>query len=114
MFDHLQEGMDNSTQQLNFCLAEGFKELAMEVRRSFDYYALQQRNEEITKLVVSGGGSKIKNLAPYFNSQFNLPVEIGTIPSRVSCSEKIRSEFESNFPNLAVAYGLALREVTSA
>ena len=72
MFDPLQEGMDNAKQQLNFCLAEGFKELAMEVRRSFDYYALQQRNEEITKLIVSGGGSKIKNLAQYLNNQFNL------------------------------------------
>ena len=97
-----------------FALAEGFKELAMELRRSFDYYALQQRNEGISKLVVSGGGSKIKNLIPYFKSQFDLPVEIGALPGKITCSEKFRPEFEANFPNLAVAYGLALREVTSA
>jgi type IV pilus assembly protein PilM len=112
LYEPGQSPADSLEHRVNIAIMEGFKELAMELRRSFDYYQLQQRHEGISKLMISGGGSKIKNLLPYFKSQLNMPVEIGKPTGRILCPERLRSGFEAYLPNLTVAFGLALREVT--
>jgi type IV pilus assembly protein PilM len=99
--------------KVSMVMAEGLKELALELRRSFDYYQLQQRSETITRLLVSGGGSKIRNLIPYLNNQLGIPAELGSLGMKIDCPEKMVADFYEYLPNLGVALGLALREVTA-
>ena len=104
--------MENSNDyRVNFSMMEGLKELVMELRRSFDYYQLQQRNEKITQLLVSGGGSKIKNLIDYLNSELSIPTSSGLLLRKIDCADKINDEFHQALPMLTVSLGLALREV---
>jgi type IV pilus assembly protein PilM len=114
LFDFERAERETVSYQINFAIAEGLKELVMELRRSFDYYQLQNRNEEISRLIISGGGSKITNLATYLSGQLNIPVEKSILPAGFHCPERIRAAFEADFPKYAVAYGLALREVIPA
>ena len=114
LFDFEQTARESVPYQVNFAIAEGLKELVMELRRSFDYYQLQNRNEEIAKLYISGGGSKIANLASYLEEQLNMTVENSFLPEGFHCSEKNCAVLEADFPKYAVAYGLALREVIPA
>lgn len=111
LFD-VNASSDDVRRKVNFALQNCLKELALELRRSFDYYKMQQRNETIKELVVSGGGSKIVNLIPFLRQELNIVVKSAFYHDEVDCPEKLRSEFEEMFPILTVALGLALREVT--
>ncbi len=114
LYDFQQGSRDSVPYQVNFAIAEGLKELTMELRRSFDYYQLQNRSEEINQLIISGGGSKIGNLAAYLTNQLNVKTVANILPEQFNCPAKLRQDFEDNSPKLAVAYGLALREVIPA
>ncbi len=114
LYDFQTSSRESTAYQVNFAISEVLKELSMELRRSFDYYQLQNRNEEINKLIISGGGSKIANLAEYLTNQLNVKVQGNVLPEQFNCPPKLRAEFEENSSRLAVAYGLAFRQVVPA
>ena len=95
----------------NFAMQEGLKELALEIRRSFDYFHLQERNDEVNRLVINGGGSLLTNLATFLNRELGIPVLEGDIPQRISLPKKLRLKIEGELPLYSVALGLAMREV---
>jgi type IV pilus assembly protein PilM len=113
LFENSSQNPESMEFKVSMVMAEGLKELALELRRSFDYYQLQQRSETITRLLVSGGGSKIRNLIPYLNNQLGIPAELGSLGMKIDCPEKMVADFYEYLPNLGVALGLALREVTA-
>ncbi|MFH1621949.1 MAG: pilus assembly protein PilM [Candidatus Omnitrophota bacterium] len=47
-----------------------------EARLSIDYYHKQETSQQINKIVLTGDKSGVSDLAPLFESEFNLPVEI--------------------------------------
>ena len=49
--------------------------LMAEIVRSFDYYRNQFHLERIDRLLLSGGGANIKNIATYLSETLGLPVE---------------------------------------
>lgn len=112
-FFDFEKSQDSMAVNVNYSLQTSLKELVMELRRSFDYYRLQQRNEEIRELVVSGGGSKLKNLIPFLAQELDISVKSSS-PNAVVCPDKLKRDFEESFSILTVAYGLALREVVEA
>jgi type IV pilus assembly protein PilM len=105
---------EDNAYKTNYALQTSLKELVLELRRSFDYYRLQQRNEEIKQLIIAGGGSKLKNLVSFFNNELEISVNQAADCSELECPEKLASEFYQLFPMLTVAVGLALREVVDA
>jgi len=103
---------DSLEYQVNFVVQETLQELTLEIRRSFDYYQLQQRNEPITKLILAGGGSKLKNLIPFLNQEFGMEITLAQEAQEITLADKkLQNEFDELKPILMVAYGLALREV---
>ncbi|MGE5604960.1 MAG: type IV pilus assembly protein PilM [Bacteroidota bacterium] len=95
----------------NFAMQEGLKELTLEIRRSFDYFHMQERNEEVNRLVINGGGSLLPNLATFLNRELGIPVIDCAIPQGISVPKKFRSILETELPLYSVALGLAMREV---
>ncbi len=95
----------------NFAMEEGLKELTLEIRRSFDYFHLQDRNEEVNRLILNGGGSLLPNLATFLNRELGIPVIDGAIPHGISVAKKLRLKLEAELPLYSVALGLAMREV---
>ncbi|SDE84328.1 type IV pilus assembly protein PilM [Sporomusa acidovorans] len=87
------------------------EELAREVRRTVDYYQMQNRNAIIEKIILTGGGTKLSNLAFTLTQQLpDIPVIIHTpllsLPISPSLDDKWLKRIELQ---IAVAVGLALR-----
>jgi type IV pilus assembly protein PilM len=113
--DLSQTSLDDIDYKVNSMVQKGMKELTAELKRSFEYFYLQQQGEtEITSLVVSGGGSKLKNLLPFLNQELNLRVIPCPQPENIVCPAENSMEFNELWPVYNVALGLALREVTEA
>ncbi len=98
--------------QVNMALKEGLKDLVLELRRSFDYYQLQYKGEVISELILSGGGSLIKNLPSFLEKELGIKVCCGVFDGRLRCPPSLWEKFKEQLPVLTVALGLALREVT--
>ncbi|HYH01779.1 MAG TPA: type IV pilus assembly protein PilM [Bacillota bacterium] len=98
--------------KVNFSAQDTLRELVLEVRRSLDYFHLQQRNEVISKMVVCGGGAKIKNLIDFLKQELDIKVTSSLDAWNIVCNPNFQADFETAKPIMLVALGLALREVT--
>lgn len=87
-------------------------ELTTEIRRSLDYFRLQFR-EEVARLIATGGGITLRNMATYLARELGLSVEIANPllqlhPASANCAPKL---LENMGPIFSVAIGLGLRGV---
>jgi type IV pilus assembly protein PilM len=85
-------------------------DIVSEVKRSLLYYENQLDGESISRVVLSGGTSKMKGLREYFESVLDVPTEMVRPFERIKCPFS-KEEAEEKGPLLAVALGLALRNV---
>lgn len=88
--------------------------LALEISKTFDFYRATAEDEgTVQRILISGGGSKLKGLPEYLSNRFEMPVE------RLDPFRKIKVDarrFDPEYmrevvPEMAVAVGLALRGV---
>jgi type IV pilus assembly protein PilM len=87
------------------------RELSMEVRRTFDYFASTTESERIHRIVLSGGGAKLAGLDEYLSSSWGVPVEVANPFHSVEVDpERFHVEdLVATSPLLAVAVGLGIR-----
>lgn len=84
--------------------------ISTEVRRSLDFYQARSRGQAISKIVVTGGTAKLRNLAPFLSEELGLPVEIGNPFATCQADAAFPAEYLADVgPMMAVAIGLALR-----
>jgi type IV pilus assembly protein PilM len=86
-------------------------ELALEIRRTFDYFASTPESERIGKIVLSGGCAKLAGIEDFLGSSSGVPVELARPLSAVACDPAQVSDAELHEigPLFAVAVGLGLR-----
>ena len=87
--------------------------LAMEIRRSLDFYNSTATDGKIDKVFLSGGCAKIPLLTDAISERLGLPVEIINPFQKIVCNEK---EFDPDYlqemgPMVTVAVGLAIRRL---
>ncbi|MGQ9558201.1 MAG: pilus assembly protein PilM [Desulfurispora sp.] len=87
---------------LSAALTTALAELLREIRRSLDFYKLQERQSELEKIFITGGTAQLPLLAETAAAELGLPAEVGRpdLPGK-----------EQPNPHLSIAYGLALREI---
>jgi len=85
--------------------------LVQEIRYSLDLYQ-NQTSKQVEKVMLSGGSAFLPNFTNYLSSALSLPVYIGNPWDRVSYPTELKPILESLAPRLAVAVGLAMREIT--
>ncbi|MDE2322111.1 MAG: type IV pilus assembly protein PilM [candidate division NC10 bacterium] len=87
-------------------------ELAMEIRRSFDFYHSTSQKDTIHRVVLSGGCALLPDFAPSLSRALELPVEIANpFQYIVADSKKFDIQYLASIaPQMTVAVGLALRE----
>jgi len=112
--------LDPSAQQASRAIEPLLDELIREVRRSLAYHDYQQQSPEaaagelgVNRIVLSGGGAKLPNIAEYFQAQLGVPVETANVfASRKLQAHGVNEEYlRSHAPALLVGAGLALREL---
>jgi type IV pilus assembly protein PilM len=82
------------------------EQIALEIKRSLRYYVKEAGNSDFRKVLLVGGGSKLKGLPEYFTEQLNIPTEIFNPFINLEMPEKLRDKKDSQ---LALAIGLAMR-----
>jgi len=87
--------------------------ITQEIRRSLDFYNSTANEDRITKIFVSGGGSKVYNLSETVSEKLSLPVEAINPFAKLRYNEK---DFDPEYlqeigPLMAVSVGLATRRV---
>ncbi len=88
--------------------------LVNEIAHSFEYYTSNREGALIGKVLLSGGGSLLKNIDKFLAEQLGIPVEIiNPFKNIVYDSQSFPSQFLSSLsPLLSIPVGLALREVS--
>lgn len=104
------EGGDSSA--LESVIENVSTEIASEITRSFGYFKTASGNENIDKVILSGGSSKVKNLDSFLHERLEVPVEIVNPFRKIN----IPSEFDINYikdvaPIAAVVVGLGIRRL---
>lgn len=87
--------------------------LAVEMRRSLDFYNTTANEGRIARVYLSGGAAKSSMLAEAVQNKLGVPVEMLDPLAKITCSEK---EFDPEYlreigPLVTVAVGLATRRV---
>ncbi len=94
-------------------LKEASESLAIEIGNSLDFFQSASTYEKITRLYLSGGGSKMKDFDIVLQQQIGIPVEVINPFKKIEFSEK---NFDMEYmreigPAMAVGVGLASRKV---
>ncbi len=100
--------------KLNRIIRKSLDSLVNEIAHSLEYYTSNREGALVKKIVLSGGGSLLKNIDKFLAEQLGIPVEIINPFENIICnSQNFPSEFLSSLsPLLSIPVGLALREVS--
>lgn len=106
---------DVSLEKLD-CLDPGcetlMRDLVSELNRSLDYFRLQSKDEQLSEIILCGGGAQVANIEEYLSREVGLPVQVGDFTSQIqlpdSIDDKEKSALIFEYP---VALGLAMRGV---
>lgn len=89
-----------------------FKVIVEEMRRSIDFYDSRKKGGAVRRIILSGGSANLPGVLVYLASEFGLEVQKGDPWRGIEIPEGFnKEELEERGPSLAVAIGLALREV---
>jgi type IV pilus assembly protein PilM len=104
------EGESISIAKISFLLRPLLEKLVAEIVRSLDYYKSHFPVERVNRILLSGGGANLRNIAAYLSDELHVPVERFNPLGQISCDlHQIKASLvEEMGPALAVAAGVAL------
>jgi len=89
--------------------------LALEIQKTMDFYraTVEEGDSAVEKILVSGGGSKLKGLVDFLSKRFEVPVEMFDPFRKIKVDARgFDPEYMREIvPEMAIAVGLALRGV---
>ncbi len=84
--------------------------LITEVRRAFDFYESSSKKKSITKIVLSGGTAKLRNIDKFISERMKLPVELFDAFKDVEREDpRIELKLQETYLYAPVSLGLSLR-----
>jgi len=83
----------------------------LEIKKAIDLYHSNNPDKPLTRLILSGGGSKVVGLSEFLSNETSLPVEIFNPFSNMTFNKKkIDAEYlERIGPEMAIVSGIAIR-----
>jgi len=106
----LSVSLGNSQEELPQIIAKTLEPIVTEMQYMLDFFR-SQNNGEVEKVILSGGGALLLNLPDYLAKRLNLKVIVGDPWSRIGCPAELKPVLSEVGPRLAVAIGLAMREM---
>ena len=100
----------DSQEELPQLIIKTLEPIVTEIQYMLDFFR-SQNNGEVEKIILSGGGALLLNLTEYLSKRLNLQVIIGDPWSRVNYPAELKPVLSEIGPKLAVAIGLAMREI---
>jgi type IV pilus assembly protein PilM len=101
-----------SLSKISFLVRPVLEKLVAEIGRSLDYYRSQFNEEQIDRVLLTGGGANSKNIVSYLGSELRLPVEhFNPLGKILSDSKKVDLQALDQMGSIfTIAAGLALPE----
>lgn len=88
------------------------EEIYAELYRSFEYFRSSVGQEDIDKIILSGGAALIKGFPEAMTDRLSIEVEVADPFKNIKISEKLDAAYiKQTAPIAAIAVGLALRRV---
>ncbi len=96
--------------ELSAVVIKTISPIISEIKYMLDFYNMSNTSP-VEKIILSGGSSLLSNLTVYLSEKLNIQVIIGDPFSRVVYSDELKPIIHQVGPSLAVAVGLALRDI---
>lgn len=107
--DYLE--IDDEMRDVHELIRPHLENLALEIRRSLAYYTSKYRGENVTKIIVTGGGSYLRGISRYFEDDLGIPaVYANPFRNMVYIGGESPERVASMVPFMSVATGLSLRQ----
>lgn len=100
----------DTNEELPQLLIKTLEPIVTEMEYMLEFFQSQNKGN-VEKIILSGGGALLLNLADYLSKRLNIKVIIGDPWNRVRYPEELRPVLSEVGPRLAVAIGLAMREI---
>jgi type IV pilus assembly protein PilM len=100
----------DSREELPRLVSQTLEPIVTEIQYMLDFFR-SQNNGEVEKIILSGGGALLLNLSDYLAKRLSLRVLIGDPWNRIHCPAELKPVLDEVGPRLAVAIGLAMREI---
>ncbi|MBI5101032.1 MAG: type IV pilus assembly protein PilM [Nitrospirae bacterium] len=106
------ESVENvSPEQVSSVIEAASGEILGEIARSLDYYSSTTMHEEISEIILSGGGALIRNFAQMIAEKTGIQTSVAEPFRNIKIPKKIDSAYLGEVaPILGIAVGLALRK----
>jgi len=111
-FDLSASLSDSSKEELPQLIVKALAPVIHEIEYMREFFQSNGGGRKIEKVILSGGGALLMNLADYLSHRLNLQVIIGDPFSRIIYPAEMKPIIAEVGPKLAVAAGLALREIS--
>jgi type IV pilus assembly protein PilM len=107
---------DNLRIQVFNAIAPVLTELVQELRRSLDYFRGKNPDAQIDEMLLTGGTSNLKNLAPFLEAELGIPTRVASPLQYVQVTSKNftqdrLAEIAALFP---ISIGLGARDLIAA
>jgi len=100
----------DTAEELPKLIAATLEPIVTEIKYMLDFFHTQN-SDSIEKIILSGGSSLLLNLSEYFSKRLNIKVIIGDPWNRINYPAELKPVLSEAGPRLAVAIGLAMREI---
>lgn len=110
-FDLSASLSDSSKEELPQLIIKTLAPVIHEIEYMREFFQGTGKGKKIEKIILSGGGALLMNLADYLSRHLNLQVVIGDPFNRLVYPAEMKPIISEVGPKLAVAAGLALREI---
>ncbi len=107
MFDRADRSL-----QIFESISGNLNKLLAEIKRCHDFYDTQFKGRSVERILLGGGGAKLKNLDRFLGDKLGMPVEFANPfrQVRVPAKGAVSTLVEEHGPAFAVGVGLALRQ----
>jgi len=100
----------DSHEELPRLVAQTIESIVTEIQYLLDFFH-SKNEEQVEKIILSGGGALFLDLAAYLEKRLNIKVIVGDPWNRITCPQELKAVLGEVGPRLAVAIGLAMREI---
>ncbi len=102
---------DDRSMRISEAVTPVLNKLLSEFRRSFDFYENSMKKRPVSKVVLSGGGARLRNIEKFFADKLGVPCEIGDPFKALDIPRSMDMDtLKAQGPSLMVGLGLALRK----
>lgn len=102
-------GLDGGRSELSRTVAEALRPLIAEIRTSVQYYRSSSTGEQLTRMSLTGGGSRLRGIADHFEEQLGVPTRVVDPTQHLENRDSpILGEGDDRSDVSAVSIGLAM------